>query len=572
MRSFLKLVLAVITAILVIDAAVLGVVYLKWGRGPSIEKHSLLLQPVSGPIIEYPAGGFTSGIFASDTPTLHSIRQNLAKAAVDDRIDGVVLRLGGPRTGLASLGEIRSAIQTVRDAGKTVWAWTDFVYTRDLYVASACDSFFVHPSGYVFLGGIYLERPYIKGTLEKLGIEPNLNRIESYKSAAELVLREDMSPEAREMVGWILDDFYPDLRDRTAEGFGIGPGELHQALERVLLLPEQLVEMGIGDGVRFWDEMKDALPKPKGKEEPRFVSASTYAEIDPADVGLKGKKKIAVVHAQGMITGAESGHDPLFGMTMGYRSVNGDLQAALDDEDVVAVVFRIDSGGGESLVSDRIGRMVEIVDEEKPVVVSMVDVAASGGYKIAYRARSLLANPNTITGSIGSITGKFNMRGFYNKLGITKDGLGRGPHPDFYSDYRSWTPEEYEMVREEHWAGYDQWIAGVAEHRGLTVAEVDSVARGRVWTGRQALERKLIDGLGDLDEAVRTARELAGLEADEKVTLVHYPKPEGILASILGTKITAVPDALLSRWIEDRARTVRTLTRGDLDLLEVPVP
>ena len=239
---------------------------------------------------------------------------------------------------------------------------------------------------------------------------------------------------------------------------------------------------------------------------------------------------------------------------------------------MVAVVFRVNSPGGESSTSDRIGHMVEVVNRKKPVIVSMADVAASGGYSISYRARALVADENTITGSIGSITGKFNLRGLYNRLGVTKDGVGIGPDPDFYSDYRDWTREEFAKVNANHWDGYEQWVADIAKHRGMTAAEVDSLGRGRVWTGRQALANGLVDTLGTLDTAVALAKKEAGLPPDEKVTLVHYPKPRGFLARILGMPLSAVPGYLAERWIHEQAVQVDRFRRADLRVLEVPVP
>jgi protease-4 len=439
MPSFFKLVWAVMVGVLLLNLAVLGIVWAKWGQDPKIEKESLLFQTISGPILEYPIGGFTSGILATSDPTLHSILENLSKATRDDRITGVVLRLGHPGAGYAMLEEIRAELLRVREAGKTVWAWSDNFNMKDLYLASACDSFFVHPGSYVALHGMYGERFYLAGMMEKLGIEPEIHRIESYKSAAEMMTRSDMSPEAREMSEWIMNDIYPRIMWETAEGMGVDVGVLEGVMEKVIPMPDELEELGLVSGVRYWDEMKDALPRPDGKEEPRLLSASTYDGVSPEDVGQKGKKKIAVVHAQGIIGGSESGRDPFLGVMMGQQSVRRDLKKALDDDDVVGVVFRVDSQGGETLTSERIGRMVELVDKEKPVVISMVDVAASGGYTISYRGRTLLANTNTITGSIGSITGKMNVAGFYNKLGITFDGVGIGANADFYSGTRNWT-------------------------------------------------------------------------------------------------------------------------------------
>lgn len=346
MPSFFRHVWAVMVGVLLLNLVGLGIVWLKWGQDPKIEKESILYQPIGGAILEYPMGGFTSGIFASEEPTLHSILGNLSKVARDDRITGVVLVLNRPGAGYAKLEEIRAELQRVREAGKTVWAWSADFGLKDLYLASACDSFFVHPGSYVALSGLYSERFYLAGMFEKLGIEPELHRIESYKSAAEMVTQSGMSPEAREMSEWILNDIYPRVMWETAEGFGIDVAVLEGALVKVIPMTDELEELGIVSGSRYWDEMKNALPRPGGKEEPRLLSASTYAGVSPEDVGMKGKKKIAVIHAQGLIGGVESGRDPLLGMMMGYASVRRDLKKALDDEDVVGVVFRVDSGGG----------------------------------------------------------------------------------------------------------------------------------------------------------------------------------------------------------------------------------
>jgi protease-4 len=570
--TYFRAVSATVTGILVFFLGVLGAAYYQWGREPGVTKGSILQVHLGGAMLEYPPGGFTTGLLVSESPTLHTVLDNLSKAAVDRRVTGVLFVLDGPAAGYGMLEELRAGIRKVRDAGKPVWAWSDNLTLKDLYIAAACDSFFIHPSGYIYLGGMYADRMYLAGTLEKLGIEPQLARIESYKSAAELMMRKDMSPQDREMMGWILGDIYPRVLEETASGLGVGSVDLERAMERALLTPEDLVSRGLADGMRQWDEMKGALPRPKGKDKPIFLASADYDGIRADKVGLKGKHKIAVVHAQGMIGGDESGMDPLFGITMGQASVNRDLQKALDDDDVIGVVFRVDSRGGESITSDRISRMVEIVDREKPVVASMVDVAASGGYNISYRARKILADGHTITGSIGSITGKFTLRDFYNRLGVTKDGLGQGPNADFYSDYRKWSDEEYARLVEDHWAGYNTWVRDIARFRKLEPAAVDSVGRGRVWTGRQAKERKLVDGLGTLDDAVAAVKEAAGLDADEKVTLVHYPQPEGILASILGMEITAIPEMLAVRWTRAQVDRWGSWSRAEFRILDVPLP
>jgi protease IV len=569
---FFRMVAAVVVGIAVFFLIVGCIAYVKWGEPPRVVKGSILVVSLEGAFPEYPPGGYTSGLLAEAYPTLHGVLDDLTKASVDKRIKGVLLVLDRPAAGYAALEEVRAGIQKVRAAGKPVWSWSDNVDLKSLYVASACDSFFVHPTGYCFVGGMYVERLYVAGTLEKLGIEPQIARMESYKSAVEMFTRKDMSPADREMEGWLLSDLYPRVLDDIAKGFGADARAVESVMERAVMPSADLVPLSLATGVREWDEMKGALPRPKRADEPALLAAADYDRVPAEKVGLKGKKKIAVVHAQGMIAGDESGSDPLLGTIMGYKSVNQDLKAALDDDDVAGVILRVDSRGGESITSDRISRMVEVVNKKKPVVVSMVDVAASGGYNIAYRARTILADGNTITGSIGEFTGKFSARDFYNKLGITKDGAGLGPSGDFYSDYRPWTPAEFGKVAANNRNAYNTWIQNIARFRKLDVAQVDSVGRGRVWTGRQALDRKLIDGLGNLDAAVLAVKRAAGIDSTEKVTLDHYPKPEGLLATLLGMNPTGLPGVLAQRWIEERRKSWSDLNRGTLQLMDLPIP
>lgn len=573
MPSYFKLVSAVVVGISLFFVIVGGVLYLSWGGDPKVEKGSILHEHIAQGLLEYPAGGYTSGLIVSGQPSLHSILDNLNKAATDDRIRGVLLTFSQTHAGFGMLDEIRAGIAKVRKAGKPVWAWSDDFSLRELYVAAACDSFLIHPVGYVYLGGIHADHEYLTGTLNKLGIQAQVDKIERYKSAAEMVTRTDMSPEAREMTGWLLSDVYPRVLEGIAEGFGLERRDVEAALTHTIPLAQDVVDMGLASGIRYWDEMTQALPRPGGKDDAVFIEGADYAQVPAVKVGLKGKKKIAVVHAQGLIAGNTSGLDPVFGMRMGHESVNRDLRRALKDKDVAAVVFRVDSRGGSSLTSDRISRMVEVVDRKKPVVVSMVDVAASGGYTISYRARKIVAGPNTITGSIGSITGKFVLKDLYNKLGVTRDGVGIGPRSDFFSDYRPWTESELEDVKAEHWAQYRAWIARIAAHRGKTVEEVDAVARGRVWTGSQALERGLVDALGTLDTAIAAAKEAAGLGPDAGVTVVHYPQPEGFLSTLIGMDLTTVPGAIIDGWISERTAGVQAvLSDPGLELMAVPVP
>ncbi len=555
MKSFFRSFFASILAIVVLFVIVVGIAALKSSQKPKIEEHSYLVVDIYGEVLEYdPPGGIMAEILGGGPETLHRILGNLEKAAVDDRIDGVIMKLSSSNTmGTAMRGEVREAIKKVSAAGKKVYAFGDFMDTRVYLLAAACDSVYMPPTGYFMFNGFRVTSTHVKGTLEKLGIKPNLHQIKDYKSAAELVIRADMSPEAREMYGWMLDegwDFYISCLD---EDRGLTGDQIISFMDHAVMRPVEAVEMGLVDRLLYWDELEDML-KLEGKDELRTVSMSRYEEENPKDLGLGGKKKIAVVHAQGMIGGRKSKIDPLLGILMGHESVNAELKRAVDDEDIAAIVFRVDSPGGEGLASDLISHQVHVATKSKPVVVSMVDVAGSGGYMIAYRANKIVADQMTVTGSIGSISAKFNMKGLYDKLGMTHDAVTKGPKALMWSDTRDFTPEERKRFEENHWEDFNAWLADVAEFRGMTFEEAEKLAHGRVWSGRQAKENGLIDEVGGLDRAIEIAKELAEIPAEDNVTLVHYPEKKDIIDAILsgeGDFATAAVRWVVYRFIRD---------------------
>lgn len=544
MKEFLRTVLAVIVAMLILILFTGLMLFAKSVEKPDIKGDSYLVLSLEGEIVDYPLGGITSQIFGGGPGSHAELLENLEKAVVDDRIKGVILKVGSSTLGSAKLQELRKAVRKVQESGKKVYAFSEFLSTRDYYIASVCDSIFMAPAGYLTMTGAAGGRMFLKNMLDKLEIKPNIHRIEDYKSAAEMVTRSEMSDESEEQATWLMDDLYAEYITAVASDRSMTPSDLEAVWDRALYLPEEGVEAGLVDETLFWDQLEDRLKDPDD-EKLKTVYGGTYSKVDRADVGLEGKK-IAIVHGQGLIHGGKSGVDPMMGMTMGAKSVVQDLRTVLEDEDIVGVVFRVDSPGGVGLASDVIGRWVKVVDGEKPVVVSMADVAASGGYMVSHRIRPIVALPNTITGSIGSITGKFNMRGLYDKLGVTFDFVWKGPHSLIFSDYYDWTDEEARMVAENHWKGFNNWVEDIAKHRDMTFEEVDSVARGRVWTGRQALERNLVDRLGGLDAALAAVKEEAGIPADEEVTLVHYPVKKGLVESLMSGELASAVKADLT--------------------------
>jgi len=550
MKQFFAGFLGTLFAIIVILAVLLGIGGLAAARKPKIEDGSHLVLELFGDLPEYdPPGGVLSQIGGGDVETLQRVLDNLRKAEVDDRVAGVIVKVGiGGAPGLGKTEEIRNAFARFRESGKKVRCWAESMTAREYALLAACDEILAPPTAYVQFHGFMRSAVHVKRALDKLGIRADLHKIKDYKSAAELVTRESMSEPARENADWVMEEIWEMFVDALQRDRGLDEAAITALMERALFEADEAVEAGLIDRLMYWDELEAEL-KGEDDDELATVSSKRYAAVDPGKLDLTGDRTIAVIHAQGTIMGRENGVNPLLGMTMGHETIVEQLRRARMDDDVVAVVLRVDSGGGDALGSDLMGHEVEVTAKVKPVVVSMVDVAASGGYHISYRGSRILADAMTITGSIGSISGKFNMAGLYDKLGITWDVLGHGPMAEIDSDLRDYTPEERAIFEANHWAGFNRWLADVADHRGMSFEDAEKLAHGRVWTGRQAAANGLVDEIGDFHRAVEVARELAEVPADETVTLRHWPERKSMLASLLGDGDAAAA----ARWTVHRA-------------------
>lgn len=549
-----------------------GVLAVKLNKHPDIEKHSWLLVDLYGGIHEYyPPGDLMSQVLGGKALVLQDVLDGFAKAALDERIEGVILKLSSTNNaGWAKLQEIRDAVDRLQETGKKVYAWGDAFDLKTLYLAATCDAVYMPAGGYLEMTGLEAGNMYVRGALDKLGVIPHLDKIRDYKAAAELVLDKHMSPAAREMGTWILDDTWAQVVPTLAAERGLTQEKVSELMSYAIFMPEEAAAAGLIDEVIYWQELSQRL-KPAGEEELPLVTLADYESVSLADLGHKGEETIAVVHAQGLIGGRENKVDPLLGIMMGHESVIRELQRCREDEKVKAVVFRVDSHGGESLASDLIAHEVELLAEVKPVIVSMVDVAASGGYYIAFQATKLVADPLTRTGSIGSISGFFDMRGLYDKLGITKDFVTKGPMARLGGDYHEPTPAEWDRFVDAHWKSFSTWMYDVAAKRGISREEIEKLALGRVFTGQQAVANGLIDAVGDLHEAVRLAAEQAGVAPETTLRVVHLPEKKGLLASLLEKDKSHEPVAAALRWQlyrtvrQDLGETVRFLQDGALD-------
>ena len=553
MKSFLRTLLAVLLGELILLAVAVGWVATKLQDDVDVERGSVLVQTIDGIIPDTnPPGGMPMP-GAETGPTHMSILENLEKARHDERIQAVVLKLGSPAIGFGSMTELRERIHQLQAAGKPVWGHVTWLSRGNLYLGAACDSLFLLPQGYVGLRGFAAGRYFVARALEKLDVEPNTHRIGAYKAMDELVNRASMSEESRENTNWLLDEIYPHYIETVEGDLGLAPGTLAgQVWEAGMLTPAEALEIGLVDRLAYWDEMLTAALELSGVEQdedsedglalrPHVISGGDYAKVSRRDAGIDADHTIAVVGAMGLIAGEQSGVQFPLGETMGAETIAQAFADAVANDDVDAILYRVDSGGGESSVSWRIQRAALLAAEKKPIVVSMADVAGSGGYIICYPLKPLIANERCIVGSIGSISGKFNLHGLYDKLGITWDFVTRGPNALMESDYYNYTDEQWASFKQRHWQDYYDWIEDVALHRGKTPAEIDSVGRGRVFTGTQAVAIGLIDQVGTFDDAVAALKAKAEIPADAEVDFVYYPEKKGFLEMLTsGDFATAV--------------------------------
>ena len=452
------------------------------------------------------------------------IEKTLIVAKHDPAVAGALIRLGTGGPGIGRLQEMRDAILDFRASGKKVIVYMNTCSTGNYLLASVCDRIVMHPSGEVRLIGLRSEIPFYKGILDKLGVRADLEHIGEYKSASDLFTRERMSDAHREVQNAILDDLYDQLTQSIAEGRNWTQEHVKQLIDQGPFTAKQALENGLVDRLVYRDELEDIAKDLTGKNH-RLVKAGKYLKTDVYEYDWEvAPPKIAVIKAEGMMVTGKSFTDPFTGTrTMGSTTIANAIRAVRRNPSVKAVVLRIDSGGGLVLAADMIWRELMLLREAKPLVVSMGDVAGSGGYYIAVPAEVIVAEPGTITGSIGVISGKYSLKGFYEKIGLHKEILKRGKHADFYTDYGDYPPEEQAIIQSQIQEIYDDFISRVGEARGMTKEAVDRIGRGRIWTGKQAKKIGLVDELGGLDLALSIARKKAGL-AHKEVQLIRLPR------------------------------------------------
>lgn len=514
---------------------------------PYVRDNSVLTMTIGSSLparsIDNPFDKFF-GQAAGSSVSLQTLQQSLTKAAADDKVKGVVLEIDFLAESWANLQEAHRIVTQFKDSSdKFIYATTNDIgfNEKGYYLATATDSVFSPPESFFEFDGFYSQVTFYKGLFDKVGIETEITRSGKYKGAVEPYLRKELSQENEYQLQQIINGVSSTFLQAVSEKSGKSVDEINAILNDTPHLTASFgYEQGFIDSLMYSHQLDSLINRRIGLDDDNYIGLthSRYAKVSNESAGVDevdADGKIGVIYASGPILPAIAGGSSPFG---GQQIITApwfkdQLERATKDDDVKALVIRINSPGGSGSTSDIIWKMIEETREKIPVIVSMGPVAASGGYYIAMAADTIVAEPTTITGSIGVFSTKFNARQLFNdELGITFDGVKSHDHADWLSPVRGFSPSEQQAYQAFSNSFYDTFITKVAEARGLTKQQVDDIAQGRVWLGSDAKEQQLVDVLGGMDEALRIAAEKAGLETYETD---DYPKSKDLFELFMGS-------------------------------------
>jgi protease IV len=564
-------ILAVLLLVVLIGVAVIVSAFRK--GSPTIRNNSVLALRVAGSLPDYAPEDPFRRFFGGPDQSLTGLVMQLKKAKVDTRIKAVTLDIDMSGVGWGKAEEIRDAIADFRTSSKPIYAYVEFGLNKEYYIATACDKIFVPPPGELFITGLAADVMFFRGSLDKLGIYPEIYQIGKYKSAGDMFTQKKMTDAHREYVNSLLDDLYSRYVTAIAQARHKTPDEVRQLIDNAPYNAAKAKEAGLIDETVYRDQLDKQIKAQLGyKDSDQFapVRAADYREVSPESLGLNKGERIAVIYATGDIGSGRSQNSPSGEQSIGSDTLAKAVTDAAEDKSIKAIVMRVDSPGGSGLASDIIWHAVDAANQKKPVVISMSDVAASGGYYISASASKIVAQPSTITGSIGVVAGKPVMRGFYDWLGISNEYVLRGKQAGMFRETEKFSDSE--RAKFEDWIKttyYGDFVPKVARGRKKDAQYIDSVGQGRVWTGAQAKDRGLVDEFGGLDRAVEVAKQLAKIPADKGVERVILPYPQTFLQELLsggGADTTTEIEqrrAVMAALPEDARRAFRYMALMD---------
>ena len=561
--------LVVLLLVLAVSISAIGLLLLASavGREPDVASNSTLVLRIGGDLSEMEPGGVL-GQFIEAAPTVRGVVEMIRKAKTDRRISSLVIKPAGAGALWGKVQEVRDAVADFRRSGKPAIAYLEFGGEQEFYLASACDKVFLMPTASLDLTGMASYELFLRGMLDKIGAYPDALHIGQYKTASNTLTEHTYTPAHREMAESLNTDLYQQLVRGIADGRHKSEAEVKSLIDHGPFLPEEALKAGLIDDLAYEDELDDKVKLGTGKI--KYTDMNEYRQVSPTSLGLNRGPKIAVLYAAGIIASGKSNYDSPSGNVVGSETLVDYLRKARADSAVKAIVLRIDSPGGSAIASDVIWREVMLTKNQKPVIASMSDVAASGGYYIAMPAHAIVAEPSTLTGSIGVVITKFVIDGTLKKLGLNMEGVSQGKYAQMYSPVRPFSPEERARVAENMQATYDTFVEKAAQGRNTTPEKIDAIAQGRVWTGRQAKQLGLVDELGGLDRAVAIAKQRAKIPQDSEVELVIYPPKKSfyeIFRDPFGTDRTSTLTSLLGignpRVMQALAAPLQVFRRGE---------
>jgi protease IV len=535
-RRGVVIVLSIIAFGVIASFTGIAFIYLLVSRGPAIQDDSTLILRPGGALQETAPTDVVGQLISSDATTVRGVVESLRLAKRDPRITGVVLMpssIDSPYW--AKVQELRDAVLDFRKSGKVVVGFLEFGGDREYYLASAADRVFLLPTSSLDITGIASYEIFLRGTFDKLGAYPDFLQIGAYKTAVNQLTQKTFTPEHREMAESLNEDTYQQLVRGIASARKKTEAEMRQLLDQGPFSPEDAVRYGLVDGLVSEDQLDDLVPQLRQAGEIRRVDGAEYQRVTPRSLGVRTVSRIAVLYASGVIASGKSGYNPGSGNVVGSDTFVEQLRRVRADESIKAIVLRVDSPGGSGSASDVMWRELSITRDQRParpLIVSMSDLAASGGYYISAPAQVIVAQPGTLTGSIGVFGGKVVIDGTLSKIGVTTETIKAGKNSDLESPFSRFSPDQRVKMGEYMAAFYKTFITKVAEGRHTTPERIDAVGQGRVWTGAQAKERGLVDALGGLDTAVTIAKQRAHIPAEEEVELVVYSGRRSLYESL----------------------------------------
>jgi len=542
-----------VSIILIIVVVLAVTIYL--ARSGRIPAGSVLLIDLSGPVEEQKPTGFLAALFGNDILVLHNVLDAIDAAKTDPRVTGVVMKIYNPEARWGKLQEIRQHLVDFRASGKPSLCLLggDFNPNRDYFVATGCQQIWLVPTAPLGVTGLMTQSTFYRGVFDKLKIVPEFYHIAEYKTAANQYMEKKYTPAHKEMAESLMQSTYGQYLDGIAQGRKVDRAKVEALVAAGPLTAHEALDGKLVDKLGYFDEVQKFFRERSGGWRP--VGLDRYVK----QLRNEGEYKIAVVTATGEIIVGDSQWTPSTGFIMGSDSVSSDLRQARLDDSIKAIVFRVDSPGGSAVASDIIGREVELAAKSKPVVVSMSDVAGSGGYWIAMSGTKIVADGDTLTGSIGVVLGKLNISGLYQMVGLSTDQVQTSDNATIFSDQQNFTPAQSQKVQAMMRSLYDDFCKGVATGRHMKVERVNEIGRGRVWTGAQGKENGLVDELGGLTRAIALARGLSGIPAGAKVQLIYFPREKSFLENLLSPEEKASGAEILTHLHTLAARLSATM-------------